>query len=365
MTNEELKAAFLELANATPVAERDGAEPFHGRHLEPGLVRYDEIVNASTGQKGVTLLLEKETIDAMRPTMRGLTVTRRHEVGVKPSAIADGDGKGMAVAGFWNGDDAWEHVDFFVWDKETKAECRNGFELSCAFVPNDGGVDWTPGKKHNVPYDGVIKSARYTHLAVVPNPRYKGAVIFANSKGGVPTMKINLFGLGKTEGVTLEKDVQIDVDGKKRTVLELVNALAASDAAAAAVTAPKIENLKDDDVIEIDGKKRTLGELKNALRAADKVVPPAAEPKPSDALKPKPAEKITMTSEEFENALKERLDKAVEDLKGHAFFNAVAAIAKVRPDSALDTEPKRRTEKDRVKEGKARYGKAAAEAAAK
>jgi len=90
------------------------------------------------------------------------------------------------IEGFDSGD-GWESLRFMVWDPETKKKCVEGkYELSCAYVPT--GTDGQPGLWHNCKYDEKILTGEYTHVAVVPNPRYEGAVIeLANSlkKGGI------------------------------------------------------------------------------------------------------------------------------------------------------------------------------------
>lgn len=333
-------------------AERGGAEPFAGRHLQTGLVRYDEITHPITGQKGVTLLLTKDALDAGRDSIRGVPLVNWEHKQVDPDYIKNGKADGLVMGGRWNGDDAWEHIDFFAWDQETKANCRNGFRLSCAYNPTE--IDWTPGKQANLPYDGVIKNLKYTHVAVLTNPRYAGAVIYANSQGGVKNMIMKLLGLGK-DPVTLNNDHPVEMDGKKRTVGELVNALAAADAEAAKVTAQNAGELKDEDTIEIDGKKRTVLEAKNALRALE--AKPKVEPEVKPAIAP------ALTDEELQNKIdagvKAGLGKALEDLKGDVFFNGIAKLAQQRPNPA-EAPAHRRTERDRVAEGRARYGKKAA-----
>lgn len=338
------------LENAMGYKDGEGAVLMRGRHLEPGLVRYDEIKNQATGVKGVTLLLTKSAIDSMRSSFIGKPVVNNEHKAVNPEWFKEGKADGVVVGGLFNSDDAWEHVDFLVWDSSTKKNARGGFQLSCAYTP--GEVDWTPGKHHNLPYDGVILNGAYTHLAVVPSPRYEGAVIYANSKG--ENMILELLGLGKDKPVALDKETPVTVDGKKRTVAELVNALAAADAAAAAAVATVTakptdgEGFKDSDFLIIDGKKRTVLEAMNALREADKKSPPPAVVTAPAAEGPKP--------EEIANAVDAAVKKALDALKGDTFFNAVALAAAKRGGEPIKPAT-HQSQKEKEALGRARYGK--------
>ena len=163
--------------------DSDWAKLFTGHHLEPGIVTYDN----DDGSKTV-YLLTKEAIAKMRSTAEGKPIVGRsgnydHKK-VQPSDFVEGEVDGVVVESFDNPEVGWEDVKFIVWDKDTKARCKSGFQLSCAYVPTE--TEDKPGLWHNCPYDAVILNGNYTHFAVVPNPRYEGATILANSlKGGI------------------------------------------------------------------------------------------------------------------------------------------------------------------------------------
>lgn len=169
-----------ELVNNVMGAGDDWAKVGKGRHLEPGVVKYDAVINPDGSVKTPerTYLLTREAIAAMRASAVG-----------KPIIGKAGDFDHMkvnaadAVAGKYDGDviesydggDGWEWIKFLVRDPETKEKCREGYQFSCAYIPTQ--TDDTPGKWHNVAYDAVILNAEYTHFAVVPTPRYAGATI--------------------------------------------------------------------------------------------------------------------------------------------------------------------------------------------
>lgn len=355
----EHRNALDEAMNAAGFhGEREGAEPFGGYHLEPGIVGYPEMKHPISGKQGIDILIKKDTIDAMRASARGVPVVNwAHDMsGGAERWLKEGKAVGVMVGSRWDGDAGKEACEAMVWDKEAKANCRNGFHWSNAWKEDE--IDWTPGVHNGKPYDGLLKAAHFTHLAIVPNPRYEGAVIYANSKGGLKAMVFKLFGLGKTEGVELDKTTPIEVDGRKRTLEECVNALAAADAAKATVTAPAGTALKDEDVIEVDGKKRTVLECKNALLAADKAALVATAPIEKE-------EKIEMTAKEFANAVDARVKEALDKAVGDGFFNGIAKIAQTRPAVAADLKPAgRQSEKERIELGRARFGSKKAKVAA-
>lgn len=148
------------------------------RHLQPGVVTYDNEDGTTT-----TYLLELEGIEAMRPSAAGIPVVGKSggfdHVKVEPGKEYDG----LVTDSFWDGESGWETFKFDKMNADTAKACEKGFQSSCAYVPTE--TDGKPGLWHNVPYDEKILNGRYTHVAVVPNPRYNGATIeLFNSKGG-------------------------------------------------------------------------------------------------------------------------------------------------------------------------------------
>lgn len=333
-------------------SEKEGAELFHGRHLQPGLVRYEEITNPVTQKKGVTILVTKEAIDSMRHTMKGVPLVNWEHVRTDPDWLANGKACGIVVGSYWNPEDGWDHVDFFAWDKEAKANSKNGFKLSCMWIGDE--VNWTAGLHNNLPYDGTLVKGHYNHLAVVTNPRYEGAVIYANSIGET-IMK--LFGFGKPDGVELDKAAPIEVNGKKHTAQEVVEALNAIETAKTTIKAPAA--LKDDDSIELNGKTYTGLEVRNALvkLATSKTEAEEKAKKEAELAAENAAGKGALSGEEIDKRITAGIKKGLEDLKGDTFFNAVAKLAELRPETKDEKPRKHKTEADRVAEGAARYGK--------
>ncbi len=303
-----------------------------GRHLEVGVVRYNDIKNPRTGMQGATLLLTKDALDKMRNTFVGKPVVNEDHKEVNPNWFKEGKADGIVVDGYFDGADAWEHVNFLVWDDATRKSCRNGYQLSCAYLPK---VDWTPGLSHNVPYDGVITDGMYTHLAVVPKPRYEGASILANSLGG-PMKALSLFFKknGVDNKVPLDLKTEVDCDGSKIPLAELVNAYAAEKAAKANVSA--IDNALDNDsMIDMDGEQMPLSKLKDSYRNA----------------------MARKNAEDEEKKKKEKDDKDKDEAKNAADKAAKDAAAKIETDkkvleakNAADAQAKKDIEAKAAKE---------------
>lgn len=337
----------LEAANGLGYnAERDGAEHFRGRHLQPGLVGYPEMKHPISGKQGIDLLIEKDVVDHMRASAKGVPVVNwAHDMsGGAEKWIAEGKAVGVMTDSYWNGDAAYEDCGFMLWDKEAKANARNGFRLSNAWKEDE--IDWTPGIHNGKPYDGRLVAAHYTHLAIVPNPRYEGAVIFANAQGGLKAM-LKLFGIGKTEAVELSKDAAVEVGGKKYSALEVVNAMAALEKVS---TTAKDGAIKDGDTVQIGDKKYTGLEIANALAAAEKAKTVEAKP---DA---KPEVKAAHETPEFQNAVDARVNEILEKKIGEGFFNGIAKLAQIRPGADAPKPANRMTEKERIAEGRKRFG---------
>jgi hypothetical protein len=363
----ENRNALAEAANALGYnEEREGAEPFEGFHLEPGLVGYPEMKHPVHGTQGVTLLVEKPVVDAMRDSARGMPVLNwKHETSSDSERwIKDGKAVGVMTRSFWNGEAGKEACEFFLWDREAKANARGGFRLSNAWRADD--VDWTPGVHNGMPYDGRLKAAHYTHLAIVPNPRYEGAVIYANAEGGLKAM-LKLFGIGKSEAVELDKEAALKVGEKSYTALEVVNAITKMEAAAApAKTTAKEGVLTEKDTIEVGGKKYSHAEVMNALKAAEAPKVDPITPKKEPVAAAAPSGKVEFANQaEFEAAVDARLKAQLGDLAGDNFFNAVAKLAQLRPTNLHEAPaPGRQSERDRVARGKEKYGERKRAAAA-
>lgn len=162
------------------------------KHLQPGVVTYDEVKDEKTGEvlrPKITYLLDLEAIARMRPTASGIPVVGKSG-GFDHAKVEKGKKyDGVVLDSIWDGESGWEVFNVDELNPETAQACERGFQASCAYIPTE--TDGKPGLWHNVPYDEKILNGRYTHVAVLPNPRYDGATIeLLNSVGGVIMNKV-------------------------------------------------------------------------------------------------------------------------------------------------------------------------------
>ncbi len=373
------------------------------KHMEPGLVRYDDIGPAGPDgkPKGLTLLLRKEAMDKMRASFKGRPVVNFTHKDVDPSDFKAGKADGIIVdAWFENG---WDHAKALIWDDETKKNCtERGYQASCAYVPTE--LDMTPGSYHNIPYDGEILNGTYTHMAIVPNPRYeKSAIEICNSKGGKMAIidKVKAFFNFKGEKKTLDLDQKTEVvvgsDGSKATLETLINSYKAEQAAKEkAELENAVKTLADDAIVTVDGKEVTIKDLKAAHAAAlerknsaekeeaekkaeeekrnaeeaEKAAKEKEEAEKADAEKrnAETAEKEAKEKEEAEKAAEEKrnadakaAEKAAEEKRnaaaGQKHFDEMKAAAEKRNAVLVDIAPSApETRKEALERGKKMFG---------
>ncbi len=331
---------------------------YKARHLEPGLVFYQDIgpVDPKLGRpRGMTFLLRKEAIDRMRNSFKGRPVVNFEHKDVAPEDFKKGKADGIIVDSWWNSEDAWDWVSFLAWDEDTKKNCENGFQLSCAYVPTE--MDMTPGSYHNIPYDGEIINAEYTHMAIVPNPRYEGSKIICNSNGGSMIEKIKaLFNFkGTSHAVELDLNTEIEIDGAKLPLVELVNSFKAEQAAKEKAELDNAaKTITDETLVNVDGKDVAVKDLKVSYKAAlerRNAAEAAAKNSAKDAEKDaEKADAEKKAEEEKANALKNEADEKAKAEKAEAEEkekieaekkNAEESAAKEKAEKEKDEEEKR------------------------
>mgnify|MGYP006921296857 CR=1 FL=1 len=358
--------------------------------IVPGLVHYEDLLNSNGKPTGGNVLVTKETLDRMAPTLEGRPIINWDHRKVDQKDFSKGRAQGVisSEARFnerWNAEtktwvpanDGWYHAKGLVWDEETRKNIENGYSISCAYVVEEWGDG--PGRHNQVPYEREVKNGSYTHIAVVPSPRYEGARIeMLNSKGGVIMGLLNIFRKDKADE-KVEIDIsksKVAIDGLGEVSLEqLVNSFKALDAAKSS------ESFSDEDMVEVNGKRVSMKELKNAhisMIEAEKKITLENAHKAGDhktisadcsmcATAESEAKKLK-ESEELKNAAEaEEKKRKEEELKNSAL---AAAEAKEKEEAAARAArldelrnkgkevvlPEIKTVQDLVAEGEARYG---------
>lgn len=281
--------------------------------IEPGIVNYADV--------GM-VLVRKEVLDKMQNSFVGRPVVNEDHREVKPGDYKDGTVDGIVNSVWYEPTDGMFHCGYQVWDAKTLQNINRGYRVSCAYKV----TQWGEGGIHNnVPYEREVLAGEYTHLAIVPNPRYEGVRIY-NAKGA-KTMTLKwikkLMGAG---GKELENSVDIEssksiieVDGKDYTLDNAIAALKEQEAA----KAKDLENKgpSDDHIIDVPGiGKRTVKELKEAI-----------------ALK-NAAERKNAEDDEDEKKKKEAKDK--EDRENAAALQLKNDIAKEHESGKHETKEK-------------------------
>lgn len=229
--------------------------------IDPGVVHYEDLLNSNGERVGGNVLVQKETLDKMANSLKGKPIINWDHRSVNPKEYGKGKFQGIVTEVYYNSIDGHYHAKGYVWDEATRKNIENGFSISCAYTVSDWGDG---GTYHQVPYVKEVRNGSYTHIAVVPVPRYESARIelLNSAKGGIMGL-LSLFRKDKTE-----EKVDIDMSTAKVAVEgigdvaleELVNSFKKSEAIKAA--AGKTLGLTD--VIELDGKKVSIQELVNS-----------------------------------------------------------------------------------------------------
>ena len=303
---------------------------FKGNHLEPGLVRYDELVNPFTNAVGMTLLLDADGIAAIRSSFTGKPVYNfAHPIEeVKPEDITKGKAVGAVAGNVYNAETGWDDVTYMVWDSEAvKNSLDKNFALSGSYIPS---IDGVPGMYHNLPYDAKITGGEYEHLAIVKNPRYENSKIspLQNSKGEtmpadktiVQKIKM-LFKIGSVDNsVEVDTASKVKVGEAEVSLADLITAHTALENSKAAEAAVKA--ITDETVVTLEnGKTATVAQLKadyvalknSAAPAAPAPAPAATPVKNEDDKKEKSDEDKKKEEEEKEKGEKMKAENAIKD----------------------------------------------------
>jgi Uncharacterized protein conserved in bacteria (DUF2213) len=320
---------------------------FYCRHFQAGIVGYQD----------ETVLVDTDAIINMLPSAVGKPVYVYHQAVDMGNLKAEA--AGYITDAFYNEKDGWGWFKFIVVDDEAHSAIRKGWRVSNAYTPSRFAGS---GTKNNIPYDREILDGEFTHLAIVPDPRYEDAKIFTpdefkayqaekhksiteihNSKTNQKDKPMLKFFKTKKEEVAaddIDSDTMVELsDGQTVSVTEMVNALTADKKAKQAPA-----------TVEVDGERMLVSDLVKKFELlnakAKKNEDDAVDDDESDAKENAEDEEDEKTNEEDEaDSMKEKKNqKHFDDLK-NARDNAPAPIQTVDVAS------------DRLARGTARYSK--------
>ena len=324
-------------------------ENFTCSFLESGLAYYPA---EEEDEQGQMVLVRKGAMDKMRGSFVGKPVVNENHKDVSPENFKD-IADGVVTRVWHNAEDGWDYCDMVIWDEATKKNMRSGaYSVSCAYRPTD--VDPAGGEHHNVKYSAEVLNGDYTHLAVVRNPRYEGARIILNSKGG-RTMKLLFWQKDKKNSKEIKTDATVEIDGKQVPFSDIINACKMAKKKNEDDDDKKLpDEIKDDTVIEIDGEEMPFKNLKEHYRSMKKNEADAAEKKKDDEDAAKEKE-----NEEKEEADKEKAEKEKQNAaKVAADTKKAEELKNARLKGKPVAAQKHVTKQERVAEGSKRYGSA-------
>lgn len=149
--------------NITNATQSQKPNFYYCRHMQPGTCRYDKEM----------ILVDVDAVQAMIKSGHGIPVYINHQVGVPVDEVKE-KAAGYVVDSFYNELDGWAWFKIMAIDDEIRVAVSKGWSVSNAYSPGN----WKEGgTKNNVKFDREITDGEFTHLAIVPNPRYENACI--------------------------------------------------------------------------------------------------------------------------------------------------------------------------------------------
>lgn len=328
---------------------------YYGLHFCIGVAEYDG---------GERILINDDTAKEMNPTFAGKPVYVMHQ-DVDVSKLQE-QADGYVSESFYNPTDGKHWAKFIVVSDKGHEAISKGWKLSNAYVIRDtrGGGKW-----HNVDFDSEIARAEYSHLAIVPNPRYSESVILTpeefkaynsaketelkelqNSQGEKSMLKF--FKKSKVENsADLEGTMVALSTGAEMTVKEVINAFE-----------EKMAKEKDNEekAKELEGKPVYANEChmvkvgENEMSVKELVEKYQALVAPKEEVKEEPKEnkeepKVEEKKEEPKENLEEKIEEKKEEKQNSEIFNALK-YAGLADAQVVDTSM------DKLARGKARYG---------
>lgn len=148
---------------------KDWAKVYTGKNaMYQGIATYED----------ESILLTNETLKEYINDLKGKPVLILHKSGVCPENMND-DAVGYVTEAYYNSETGNFDCKFIIKDDEAKDLIKQGYSVSTAYIPTEYGAG---GSYINTPYDKEVKGLKFTHLALVPDPRYEEAKIYENSK---------------------------------------------------------------------------------------------------------------------------------------------------------------------------------------
>lgn len=319
---------------------------YYAKHMQAGICGYND----------ETILVDSDQMKSMAKSFVGKPVYVGHQV-VDLANIKE-QAAGYISDSFYNEVDGWLWVKFVIVDDNAHDAIAKKWAVSNAYVPtqwNDSGGTW-----HNCRFDRQIMAGEFTHLAIVPDPRYEGACIMSpdvfkiyqaekktklnelhNSlTDGVKKIMFNLFKNSRTPVAADKVDAETMIElegGKVVSVQEMINAVSCES------KEDKDDELMDSEVT-VGDEKVSIKELISRYNKMNMQNSIDADKAAKDA-----AEKANSLA--AEEAAKAAADKAAAEA-GKKHFDELRNAA----DNAKVEVKTIETTMNKLQRGKSRYG---------
>lgn len=318
---------------------------FMVRHMNNGLAGYED----------EKILVSTETMKKMCKSFDAKPVYVGHQ-GVDVEKLQE-QSDGYVSRCFYNELDGWLWAEIIIVSDEGQEAIAKGWSVSNAYIPTQSGPG---GTCHDIEYKREILDGDFTHLAIVPNPRYEEATIMtpeefkvyqADKKNELEELKnsknkkgANIMFWFKKEVTTpeeLENASYTLKDGTAISIADMVKAVEVENA--------KKNETKEEEKLNLDAEiavgedRMTLKELINRYQELDK------EKSNADDEDDKSKESSKKRNTDDEEKDKENKD---EEMKNSKFFDELKNASKV---SGITEKSKPHLKLDGLELGKKNY----------
>jgi hypothetical protein len=338
--------------------------------MRRGLCAYDD----------ETILVTQEALEQLAKTSYGIPVTVEHP----DEQITDANVNGLSVGRvskieYDASQDLW-FAEFVVTSDDAIKLLQNGYGVSTAWYGDKYDKE---GTYNNVPYNRELVEGRYEHLAIVKSPRYEMAVgpKFLNSKslqaepktlkietqnqkGGTMLTKVFKKLITREELKTNDNEsLMVELDGEEKPLENMMDEYKEMK---------QKQNAPDEkpmvcgtDEVDVDGKKVTVNELIEAYKAS---MAKADEDKKEAAADDKDEKKEAAADEEKkeasddedkkEDGLEIEIEDEDEEMEEAAQKNSRFNSLKQAHENGMETaiEEMFMSSREKVLVGKTRYG---------
>tara|TARA_R110000851_G_scaffold306239_5_gene464511 strand:- start:4534 stop:5574 length:1041 start_codon:yes stop_codon:yes gene_type:complete len=248
------------------------------RHMKQGVAS-----GYTIGDKAdQSIYVSNDAIKSMCKSFEGCPVYVGHQDVSLENIQAEADG--YVSNSFYNEADGWFYAQFVaVSDKAHKA-IKDGDFVSNAYLPSETAGE---GTDISTRYDIEVLNGEFTHLAIVPNPRYEEAEIMTleefkaynsvkleqleelkNSKDEKET--IMFWNKKEAKGDEITNDTMVSLENEDVSVGEMISFM--ENAKKEEAKAKEEEKMNMESKVDVDGEEMSLAELRDAYLAKKNAV---------------------------------------------------------------------------------------------